>query len=235
MFDRNGVSLYIQLKNALLNDIRENYHTGDLIPSETIIENRYKVSRITVRRAIDELVKEGMLEKKQGLGTFIKEKKILYHANHIGSLSQRLLQQSHMLKTKTIEYKVVSDAKENDLLKCNKLLCIQRFRILDSVPFAIMKNYIDIDKVPNLEENFNIESLYKYYEQVYNITFYNAQESVEAVLSSAQQSKILGIKEGSALLSLKRLSFDNKDNPIEYSNIKIKSDMYKHQIIISRV
>ena len=233
MFEKNGIPLYVQLKNELLNDIRKNYHTNDLIPSETLIENKYQVSRITVRRAIDELEKEGVLEKKQGLGTFIKEKKILYHANIIGSLSQRLLQNKHILQTKSIDFEIIKNEKENDLLKCNELLCIKRFRVLDNIPFAIMKNYIDIKKVPNIQENFNIESLYKYYNEQYKIYFYNAQETVEAVLASKEQANILAIQDKSALLSLKRLSFDINDNAIEYSNIKIKADMYKHQIMIS--
>jgi len=235
LFEKNGIPLYIQLKNELLNDIRKNYHTNDIIPSEPLIEQKYNVSRITVRRAIDELVKEGVLEKKQGLGTFIKEKKILYKANHIGSLSQRLLKQKHILETKSIEYEIIQNENENEFLKCNKLLCIKRFRILDNVPFAIMKNYIDINLVPNIQEKFNIESLYEFYQKEFDIKFYNAKETVEATLSNKEQSNILNIKENSALLSLKRLSFDKNNNPIEYSNIKIKADMYKHQIMISSI
>jgi len=232
MFDKNGIPLYIQLKNELLNNIRKNYRTNDIIPSEPAIEKQYQVSRITVRRAIDELVKEGILEKKQGLGTFIKEKKILYKAQYIGSLSQRLLKNTHILETKSIDYEIVSNQKENEFLKCDKLLCIKRFRVLDNIPFAFMKNYIDINKVNNIQKNFNIESLYKFYKDEYNIIFYNAEETIEAVLSNKLQSETLSIKENSALLSLKRLSFDQNNYPIEYSNIKIKADMYKHQILL---
>lgn len=232
MFEKNGIPLYIQLKNELLNNIRKNYHTNDVIPSEPIIEKNYEVSRITVRRAIDELVKEGILEKKQGLGTFIKEKKILYQSKHIGSLSQRLLKQQHILETKSIQYEIVTNTKENEFLNCRELLCIKRFRVLDNIPFAIMKNYINIEKVKGIEEKFNIESLYKFYKQEYDIVFYNAEETIEAVLSNKDQSSLLCIKENSALLSLKRLSFDENNDPIEYSNIKIKADMYKHQILL---
>jgi len=234
LFVKNGIPLYIQLKNEILKDIRENYKPDDIIPAEGELEKFYKVSRITVRRAIEELGKEGILVKKQGKGTFVKEKKILYDANSIGSLTQRLAKQNHMLNTKSIEYEIIENKHPvKELLRCNTLLCIKRFRLLDDVPFALMKNYLDINKVPKLKETFLIESLYTFLKEQYSIEFYNAEETVEAKAATNDEAIKLGVKEGYPLLSLHRLSFDKDNNPIEYSDILIKSDMYKHKIILS--
>jgi len=234
LFEKNGIPLYIQLKNELLNDIRENYNPNDLIPAEGELEKLYEVSRITVRRAIEELGKEGILVKKQGKGTFVKEQKILYDANSIGSLTQRLKKQNHMLKTKSIEYEIIEDEHPvKELLQCDALLCIKRFRVLDDVPFALMKNYLDIKKVPKLQETFLIESLYTFLKEEYSIEFYNAEETVEAKSASKEEAEKLAIEEKSPLLSLHRLSFNKDNNPVEYSDIVIKADMYKHKIILS--
>ncbi len=234
LFLKNGIPLYIQLKNELLKEIRANYKSGDMIPSEGKIEKQYGVSRITVRKAIEQLEREGILDKKQGKGTFIKEKKILYDANSIGSLTQRLEKQNHQLKTKTIEYIIIEDDHYvKDLLNCEKLLCIKRFRVLDDVPFALMLNYIDYERVPDLPQRFNIESLYRFFKQEYKIEFYNAEETVEAKNATKEEAQKLGIEYKDALLSLKRLSFDKENRPIEYSDIVIRSDMYKHKIILS--
>ena len=81
-----------------------------------------------------------------------------------------------------------------NFLNCDTLLCIKRFRVLDGIPFALMLNYLDIKKVPNLEENFNIESLYTFLKDTYNIEFYNAQETVEAKNASKEESKKLKYK-----------------------------------------
>jgi len=234
LFIKNGIPLYIQLKNELLKDIRENYKPNDIIPPEGELEKIYEVSRITVRRAIEELGKEGILLKKQGKGTFVKEQKILYDANSIGSLTQRLEKQNHHLKTKTIEFEIIKeDHLVKDLLECDTLLCIKRFRVLDDVPFALMKNYLDITRVPNIKEKFKIESLYTFLKEQYSIEFYNAEETVEAKAASLEEAKKLNIDEKYPLLSLHRLSFDKYNNPVEYSDIVIKSDMYKHKIILS--
>ena len=234
MFAKNGIPLYVQLKKKLLKDIQVNYKAGDLFSPEIKIEKEYEVSRITVRKAIELLERDNILEKKQGSGTFIKEQKILYDANSIGSLTQRLNKQNHKLTTKSIEFLVIK--KEHyvkELLNCDTLLCIKRFREMDGVPFALMINYLDFDKVPNLKKKFNIESLYTFLKDEYNIEFYNAKETVEAKNSTKEEAQKLGIEEGSALLSLHRLSFDKENNPVEYSDILIKANMYKHQITLS--
>lgn len=231
MFSKRGIPLYIQLKEKLLKEIKENYKVGDLIPSENDIEKRFEVSRITVRKAIDELQRENIVEKKQGKGTFVKEPQILYDANSIGSLTQRLSKQNISLTTKSISYELIE--KEHyvkDLLQCDKLLCIKRLRTINDIPFAYMLNYIDYTRVPNLEKSFKIQSLYTFFKENYRIEFYNAKETVQAKSADKKIAKLLNIEEGSALLCLKRLSFDKFDRPIEYSDIVIKSDMYVHQI-----
>ena len=198
------------------------------------MEKQYEISRITVRKAIEQLERDNIMEKKQGKGTFVKEQKILYDANSIGFLTQRLAKQNYILKTQSLEYEIIK--KEHyvkKLLNCNTLLCIKRFRVLDGVPFALMLNYLDIQKVLNLEENFNIESLYTFLKDRYNIEFYNAEETVEARNASKQESEKLNIKLNTVLLSLHRLSFDKHNNPVEYSDILIKANMYKHRIILS--
>ncbi len=235
MFDKNGIPLYIQLKNKLLKDIRENYKPNDIIPAEGEIEKLYNVSRITVRRAIEELGKEGILVKKQGKGTFVREQKILYDANSIGSLTQRLKKQNHQLSTASIEFEIIKDDHiVKELLNCDILLCIKRFRLLDDVPFALMLNYLDINTVPNLQKNFKIESLYTFLKNEYALEFFTAQETVSAKAASKDEAKRLDIEEKHPLLSLQRLSFDKHSKPVEFSDLLIKADMYKHKIMLSQ-
>jgi len=218
----------------LLQDIKANYNVNDIIPAEGKLEAQYKVSRITVRKAIEELERDNVVVKKQGRGTFVKEQKILYDANSIGSLTQRLSQQKHMLTTKSISFEIIKGEHfVKDLLKCDTLLCIRRTRLLEDVPFALMINYFDIKTVPDIDNKLNMESLYSFLKEEYNIEFYNAEETVEAKGASKIEAEKLNIEENTPLLSLHRLSFDKKNNPVEYSDLVIKADMYKHKIILS--
>lgn len=231
MFKKRGIPLYIQLKDKLQEDIKQNYKVGDSIPTEQQIEEFYKVSRITVRKALEELQRDNIIEKKQGKGTFVKESQILYDANSIGSLTQRLEKQNIQLKTKSIIYELIEgEHPVKELLECDKLLCISRLRVLNNTPFAYMKNYIDYTRVPNIQEEFTIESLYTFFKNRYKIEFYNAKETVEAKVSDKELAKFLEIEEKFPLLALKRLSYDKFNRPLEYSDIVIKGDMYIHQI-----
>ena len=231
MFTKKGMPLYLQLKDLLLKDIKDNYKAGEIIPAEPKLEKIYEVSRITVRKAIEELERENIVEKKQGKGTFVLEQKILYDANAIGSLTQRLSKQNHKLETKFTLFEIIEEEHYvRDLLKCKKLLAIKRLRLLNGIPFALMTNYLDYNKVPNLQEKYNIESLYTFLKDEYEIEFYNAQETVEAKAPTKEEKEDLHIKDSTPLLSLHRLSFDKDDNPLEYSDVRIKADMYKHKI-----
>ena len=236
MFAKNGIPLYLQLKEKILEDIKLNYKVNDIIPAEGKLEEKYKLSRITVRKAIEELEKDNIVIKKQGKGTFVKEQKILYDANSIGSLTQRLSKQKHLLTTKSISFEIIEEKEEHfvkDMLSCKKLLCIKRTRLLDEVPFALMFNYFDVNTVPDIDKKLNLESLYAFLKQEYNIEFHNAEEIVEAMIANDDDAKKLSIEKGSPLLSLKRLSYNQKNKPIEYSNLIIRGDMSKHKIILS--
>lgn len=236
MFAKNGIPLYLQLKEKILEDIKLNYKVNDIIPAEGKLEQKYKVSRITVRKAIEELEKDSIVIKKQGKGTFVKEQKILYDANSIGSLTQRLSKQKHLLTTKSISFEIIEAEEDHfvkEMLGCEKLLSIKRTRLLDEVPFALMFNYFDVNTVPDIDKKLNLESLYAFLKEEYNIEFHNAEEIVEAIIANKDDSKKLSIEEGSPLLSLKRLSYDQNNKPIEYSNLIIRGDMYKHKIILS--
>ena len=236
MFAKNGIPLYLQLKEKILEDIKLNYKVNDIIPAEGKLEQKYKVSRITVRKAIEELERDNIVIKKQGKGTFVKEQKILYDANSIGSLTQRLSKQKHLLTTKSISFEIIEIGEDHfvkEMLNCGKLLCIKRTRLLDEIPFALMFNYFDVNIVPDIDKKLNLESLYAFLKEEYNIEFHNAEEIVEAIIANKDDSDKLSIKEGSPLLSLKRLSYDQNNKPIEYSNLIIRGDMYKHKIILS--
>ena len=141
---KKGIPLYLQLSDLLLEDIKNNYSPGDIIPSEPKLEETYKVSRITIRKAIEQLERNKIVEKKQGRGTFVLKQKILYDANAIGSLTQRLSKQKHKLETKSIEFEIIENEHYvKDLLKCEKLLAIKRLRLLiaKSLNLLIAKSY----------------------------------------------------------------------------------------------
>lgn len=232
MLKKNGIPFYLQIKDLLKKEIQTNYKVNELIPSEKELEKKYEVSRITIRKAIEELEKENIVQKKQGKGTFVQEQKISYDANYVGSLTQRLAKKNLILETKSIFFEIIEDDNHfvKKLLNTKHLLCIKRVKYLKDTPFALMINYFDLDLVPQIDKKFNNESLYEFIKKEYDIELFSAQETIEAIPASKNQALQLSVNENFPLLSLKRLSFDKNEIPIEYSNLIIKSDMYQHKI-----
>ena len=93
---------------------------------------------------------------------------------------------------------------------------------------------MDFEKVPNLQKKFKEQSLYSFLKKEYDIEFYGVEETVEAKGATKQEAKQLGIEENFPLFSLRRLSSGKDGKLVEYSDIVIKSDMYKHKITLSR-
>jgi len=234
LYIKDGTPLYLQVKEKILEDIKLNYKVNDIIPTEVQLEKKYKVSRITIRKAVEVLQREHILIKKQGRGTFVLEKKVLYNANSIGSLTQRLSEQKQNLTTRSIQFSFIEDEHVvKDFLKCSTLLHIKRVRLLDKVPFVLMSNYFDVNTVPDIHKKFNLESLYAFLKKEYSIEFKSSEEIVESIGADKEQAKMLNVKVGTPLLSLSRFSYDQYNNPIEHSNLIIKGDMYKHRIILT--
>jgi DNA-binding GntR family transcriptional regulator len=233
LFTKNGIPLYVQLKEKLKIDIKNNYNPNDRIPSEGDLVDKYHVSRITVRKAIEVLESENIVEKRHGYGTFVKEKTVTYDANIIGSLTQRLKKQNRVLTTKTKSFEIIEKDEVHfakELLGCDTLLVMKRTRLLEGEPFALMTNYFDVNSVPDLAKKFNLESLYSFIKEEYGIILHSSEETIESVAADAFQAEQLEIEVGKPLLSLKRLSYNDNEKPIEYSHLLLKANMYKHKI-----
>ena len=107
------VFLYQQLQNLIRDDImRGKYPEGGQMPSESELGQMYKVSRITVRRALKELAKEGMIEMRQGKGTFVKSARLDLHLLDLSGFSEFQWKPHHTITRTILEKEVVKAPEE---------------------------------------------------------------------------------------------------------------------------
>src|SRR5690625_3546782 len=112
LMSRSKIPLYKQVKQKMIKEINQYMKAGDLIPTESELEEKFNVSRITVRKAIDELVEEGYVEKIQGKGTFVLSTKIVQDANSITSWTEEMLLKGKNPETKSLKMYEVSPSKK---------------------------------------------------------------------------------------------------------------------------
>lgn len=240
MLENNtAIPLYAQLKEKIISDINnETLKYGDKIETEQEIMKKYNLSRITVRRAISELVAEGYLVKKQGKGTFVIKNKIerkIINASDslkIMSFTKELKENNIKASSKIIELKIVPGIEEFNqklgLAKNSKLIFMKRVRYANDSPMTIEENYFAYDKFKGLLEEKIEGSLYELLEKKYNvIPTRSSRQEIEIVKSDEEQSKLLNVPTFEPLFYFSGVTYDENDIPIHIAKRYIIGSKYK--------
>lgn len=232
------IPLYHQLKEELTKMIERKYSPGDLIPTESEIEELFSVSRMTVRLAVNTLVEEGLVIKRQGKGTFVQSPKITHSLSSITSWTQEMLDRSLTPKTLTTEYsEMVCPRKIAQLLKLTnpeqQVIRLKRIRYANDEPMCIMINYLVKQEIPGFnEQSLKGESLYKVLAEKYGVIITKAQETVEAREASEYEAEVLQIEPYAPVLFVTRLSYLPSDKPFEVVQVTSRADRYQYQMML---
>lgn len=236
MLDRKSKTpLYKQLKEALLEHIETNLKEGDALPIEAEIEKLYGVSRITVRKTIEELARDGVVVKTQGRGTFVQSKNIIQKAGNITSWTEEMRLRGKSTETKNVLMTEIEPSRkisqELGLTKGEKVICLKRLRCADGEPITILINYFRSKFVPGfLEKGLHKESLYEVLEEDYGIQLERAHERVRARIANDLEALELGISPDSAILHITRVSYLPDGTPFELVEMSNRSDRYEYDI-----
>jgi GntR family transcriptional regulator len=227
------IPLYIQLMESIRSSIiNGELKYGDKIPTELELSEEYKISRITVRKAILELVEDGYLVKKQGKGTFVNKRKIERKIVHFLSFSDACKANGLKASSKVIKKEIVQpDPKDQKLLQLNDgdaLVFIQRVRYADESPIMIENNYFSYkDYNSLLNENLD-GSLYKVLEEKLNIKPSHASEtSLEIVRASDDESDLLNVPSGEPLFYMETTVFEENGRPVHRGKQYMIGESYK--------
>lgn len=232
MLNKNSSDpLYKQLKDVILEEIKE-------LPNDTKIksENEYckefSISRITVRKAIDELVNENFLIKRGGKGTFVFRKKSSLEFQKVISFTEDMQKEGYEVKSKILEFKVIDPSEKLiKILKLNnkneKLFYLSRVRFADNIPMAIQNTYVISKYCPNLMTyDFSKASFYKILRDVYNLDLKFAENILKARLSNNREKKIFNLNKTIAVFYLQRTTYLADGIPIEFVESIFRSDKY---------
>lgn len=228
------VSMYYQLKMILAENIQNGtWQPNTKIMSEHAICDAYKVSRVTVRKAIDELVREGYLKRVQGKGTYVKEKTIEQPLNHFYSFREELKNSGVESVSQMLDFQLV-DIDEETAQKLRipageKVFRIERLFSADSKAYAMEISYIPRVLCESLtreqvEENGLYRSLNKY-----NIFPSRASERLKAINLTKKQAEIMGLNPKDACIYLMRETYCN-DRIVEYNVSIVRGDMFVYSV-----
>ena len=235
----NKVPLNCKLAESIEEKINEGiWKQGSRIPSERELSMMYGMSRITVRNAIDELARQGKLEKVQGKGTFVLSKSIIQNLGNEYSYSREMEKQGKISSTTLLSRELLkADRKLADRLGINegeRIIYIERLRCADGCnPIMIERTYFvfeTYDFILNID--LEKESLYKSLEIDYGIVINKAVETFKACELNPLECKLLNCAKNLYGLLVKRTSYSN-DRIVCYSTIVSKGDIFEFTVKLS--
>jgi len=232
-----GVSLYAAVRDRIRAEVSE-LEYGSAIPTESELEHRYGVSRITVRRAIEELVSEGLLLRQQGKGTFVQEPKLTHELDMVTSWTEQLRQLGYRAQTKQLHIEVVpaseSLAREMLLQKGTPLIKIRRLRLANHEPMSLITNYLPEHLLPDFPKRRFGESLYAFLREHYGLELVLASDTVNTRTATADEAHALGIKAASPVMNVRRRAFLDLDGKrcLELALVVSRGDRYQYQVLL---
>lgn len=204
----NEIPLYQQLKEEIKAGIKNGtFPSGTKIPTESELSEKFKVSRITVRRAVEELCQEEYLTKKQGKGTFVKHTKVKRKIEHLLSFGEACRANGMVPSRMTTKRKLVKlseeDAKVMGVEPGSMAVYTQRINLADGFPIMCENNYFPYPKYSFLLEEPLDGSLYQLLEDHYNIIIKSSSNSyLDLVRASGDLSRVLHVPNGEPLFFL---------------------------------
>lgn len=237
MFDASSDKpLYLQMVDALEVKIRESMAPNDKLFSERELTQLYGVSRITVRLALQELEKRGLVYRKHGKGTYVSEiREPAVDLSAAYSFTEQMKKMGKVPKTTILSFEEITTsefiAKQLQVRIGDAVYELERLRLADGVPMMLERTYVPAASFPNLsEERLRQKPLYDIFADDYDQTIRLAEEEFYASIALDNEAKLLGIKSNSPVLHLLRKTYNDKNRIIEYTFSIARADQFRYKI-----
>ncbi|RLM16661.1 GntR family transcriptional regulator [Gibbsiella quercinecans] len=238
-------SSQIPLYQQVVEWIRENIYSGELveddrIPSEFQIMDMLDVSRGTVKKAVNQLVREGVLVQVQGKGTFVKKENIAYPLGEgLLSFAESLESQKIHFTTSVITSRVEPAnryvAEKLNIKSGQDILFLERLRCIGDEKVMLIENRINIELCPGITDvDFTQNNLFPTIEKLSNNKIRYSESRYAARLIGNDRGHYLDISEDAPVLHLEQLVFFSHGLPVEFGNVWLKGNKYYLGTILQR-
>ncbi|MGI5948499.1 MAG: GntR family transcriptional regulator [Lachnospiraceae bacterium] len=235
--ERNiAIPLYIQIAEDIKSKIkREELKANSRIPTELELSEIYQVSRITIRKALELLVDEEILIRKQKIGTFVSDKKMSRTINSFMGFTQSCAVNGDKASSEFLSAELVkarpSDIHNLNLEEDDKVIRIRRVRLCNDVPVILEET-----RYPKKFAYLLAEDLTGSLHEILNahgVTLHHGQKTISVCYATQEEARHLGVSENDAMILSKDIAYDIEGNPVYHSKEIINADRFEMKIMTS--
>ncbi len=233
------------LYSCIENDLRQKiisgeYGPGEKLPTELELCKRYKVSRITVRRAIQNLTDDDMLRRYRGKGTFVRPKTHNLDENlqqglgfaGLASLGGRA--DRHIVEKRRMPAPA-SLAEKLGIAQGDEVQYIKRLGIMEGVPLTLDNIYVPSELLPNFIDDLKEgQSFYSLLESEYHLDLDYVDISFSASIANQEEAELLECYTGAPILVFDKICYDTDGKAVHYSKTLLSGNRTSERLVISR-
>jgi GntR family transcriptional regulator len=229
------VPLHHQIKIAVLEGVEQGWLLpGAQLPRERELAEALGVSLAPVRQAMADLTKEGYVERTRGKGTYIRDRKLVEKIQILGSFHESVSRQGlkATVKVLTSDFAdpppVVAAALA---LRGQRAWCLRRLAALDGDPLALLTAWLPPRYARGVsDQDLGTGSLYEALAQVHGVEMTSADNIVEVDRAGLEQAELLGLAPGSPVLRVIGITRNQRDRPVEYSDVLYRPERFRFAI-----
>lgn len=224
------VPRYQAIREALADEIKRHFSSGDQLPSESQLAERFAVNRHTLRRSVDLLVQDGIVERRRGVGIFVLEPLLDYPLKPKTRLSTNLRYTTRGGKRKPLR-RFLEEAGENiarqlEIPTGTSVICLEFLIMTEGATFSLATHYFEAERWRRIYDVYQKEdSLHEFIEREYGVELYRSKSLISCSLPDERDASNLLVPKTLPLITVKSVNIDLATNkPIEYVRSRFRSD-----------
>lgn len=215
--------IYKQIESHIKNLIQsKTLKQGELIPSEKQLSEEFNVTRMTVRSALNNLVKDGYITRQRGVGSIVLANKVYDNISAVSGFTEEMENKGYKVSNILEELNVI-EADEELMNKLNltekeNVWEIKRIRLANDKKISYMETYMPVKLFPNLKKSHCEGSLYNYVEEICGYKIAISEREVSSVLANDELANLLDLTKPEALLYISQVCKLHNSDVFEYSH-----------------